>query len=823
MKSGCHANTFAGRTVLVFAPLTLLFSGAAQARLVSVNATGPARLAILAPAVALGTVYDFGSGAGVDRFAFGNALPAAPLPPVTNAVPSTVFGSADYAAVALSDDSRYSTGVIEGGNVAATRFVFSIAEPPGAITQIDILWEGGGDQDAFQTVWLWNAGTASYVLAGSRTGAVPPDGTVAQTITTNPSDYVDASGNLTILVNYNAEGGALLTDYVSVTITGPQCAFDADCDDGLACNGAETCVGALLCEPGTPIVCDDGIACTVDSCVDPAGTCDYVPNHAACDNDVFCDGAEVCDAAAGCLPGTDVDCDDGIACTADVCNEFGGYCDNIPDAGGCVTPSTWYVDVDAPGANGGTSWQDAFATLQDALGAATYGDEIWVAGGTYKPDEGAGQTPGDMEATFFLHNGVALYGHFVGTETTIAQRDLTDLADPLRQTILSGDIGIPGNAADNALHVAAVSGVDYTTVLDGFTIRDGSAWDVLGYGGGVYIATGSPQISNCIITANNAGAGGGGVYNASGTPTLINCTFTANTADFGGGMANGYGSPVLIDCTFTANGADESGGGMAEMFGDSTLTNCRFFDNFTVVGNGTGGGMYVSPYGGVGNATLTNCLFSGNSSDHGGGMLAWGFATLANCTFSQNYAAYDSGGFGTFGAPSSVTNCILWGNTGGGTTLEQQQLFGTALSVDYSCVQGWTGALGGVGNNGADPLFADPGLGDFHLSTDSPCIDAGNNDAVPQSVTTDLDGNPRVVNAVVDMGAYEFQEGGPEIPAVSQWGIVVMVLLLLTAGTMVAARCGESASPGVAGDWRDAGSIGRRVRTRPSRARSLGR
>jgi hypothetical protein len=84
--------------------------------------------------------------------------------------------------------------------------------------------------------------------------------------------------------------------------------------------------------------------------------------------------------------------------------------------------------------------------------------------------------------------------------------------------------------------------------------------------------------------------------------------------------------------------------------------------------------------------------------------------------------------------------------------------------VNHSCVQGWTGSLGGVGNHGLDPLFIDadgadntPGTedDDLHLSLGSPCIDAGDNAALPPDIEFDLDGNPRIVNRIVDMGCYE--------------------------------------------------------------------
>ena len=59
-----------------------------------------------------------------------------------------------------------------------------------------------------------------------------------------------------------------------------------------------------------------------------------------------------------------------------------------------------YVDADATGSASGLDWTDAYTTVQDALAAATSGDEIWVAEGLYYPDEGSGQTNDDRDSTY---------------------------------------------------------------------------------------------------------------------------------------------------------------------------------------------------------------------------------------------------------------------------------------------------------------------------------------------------------------------------------------------------------------------------------------
>ncbi len=179
-------------------------------------------------------------------------------------------------------------------------------------------------------------------------------------------------------------------------------------------------------------------------------------------------------------------------------------------------------------------------------------------------------------------------------------------------------------------------------------------------------------------------------------------------------------NPTLTNCIFSGNSADGGGGMQNEKNSSPTLTNCRFNGNSAVEWEGGGMANFDS------SPTLTNCTFSGNSAGEAGGGMHNG---------------------GKNSSSPTLTNCILWGNT-------PDEVKGGTPTITYSDVQGGTGQPWfGAGCIDTNPLFVD--AGDLRLSPGSPCIDTGDNSVV--QVGTDLDGNPRIFNNIVDMGAYESQ------------------------------------------------------------------
>jgi hypothetical protein len=449
----------------------------------------------------------------------------------------------------------------------------------------------------------------------------------------------------------------------------------------------------------------------------------------------------------------------------------------------------YYVDARATGAKNGSSWTNAFTRLQDALAVAQAGSEIRVARGVYRPDEPDGsltigpQDGGDpndpfnlivelgptevveLAATFALKSGVVVKGGYAGKGAKDPnQRDVETY-----ETVLSGDLrGNDGpvahpydtvrdlNRTDNCYHVVSAVRVDATAVLDGFTVTGGHAFgsndpNKRSCGGGVYIEEGSPTIQDCLILGNAARYYGAGVYTRSQcAPTLVNCVIADNWSEWWGGGLFNHGSDVALErCLVSGNGAAYFGGG---------------------IHNHTNGKLVAS-----------NCILSGNLAAEPGSGLGGAFssysatARLDYCTLVGNAAAAgaslacDSPEQGRTSA-FNLRNCILWDANEPVWNNDQ-----SVLEIAYCDVQGgWAGP----GNIGADPCFVEPGQwdqagtpddprddtwieGNYRLRWDSPCVDTGDPQDVPNANETDFAGGPRLYGAAVDMGAYELKNEPP--------------------------------------------------------------
>jgi hypothetical protein len=243
-----------------------------------------------------------------------------------------------------------------------------------------------------------------------------------------------------------------------------------------------------------------------------------------------------------------------------------------------------------------------------------------------------------------------------------------------------------------------------------------------------------------------------------------NCSFRNNTAGLAGALGSSFSSITVVDSVFSNNVATELGVGALSMsFNDeSTLRNCVFAGNKAILA----GGVLLDRS----NASIDNCTFIGNEADLvGGAMLIYGSdPVLLNSVFFAN--TVNTMGAGIYymeGGNPTLTNCTLWNNRDQAGVSESAQIDGDndgVPQIDYSCIQGLTGNLGGIGNIGDDPLFVDPvgpdGISgtlddNLRLLPESPCVDTGDPVFI-QPGATDADGLKRVWNARIDMGPFEF-------------------------------------------------------------------
>jgi len=262
-------------------------------------------------------------------------------------------------------------------------------------------------------------------------------------------------------------------------------------------------------------------------------------------------------------------------------------------------------------------------------------------------------------------------------------------------------------------------------------------------------------------------ARGAGIHNEDvNNITIANCTFRNNYARYDGGGIYNYQSELAVtNCIFSNNTTGDDGSGIYNSNTDAALISCTFASNQA---ENRGGAIYNYQSG----SQLINCLFSANHADSNGGAIYNGYKAveMINCTIAGNSAAGGIGGIYNSYSSSTITNCIVWDS--GQAVYNHSSNF----HISYCNIEGCGGSGAGwdtdygidEGNNldvlpcfadinnpeGTDGIFAtsDDGL---VLQAESPCIDAGNNSALPAWITMDIKGDARF-NGTTDLGAYEF-------------------------------------------------------------------
>ena len=383
--------------------------------------------------------------------------------------------------------------------------------------------------------------------------------------------------------------------------------------------------------------------------------------------------------------------------------------------------ATWYVDASVDSSGDGTTLVAAKKTIQEGIDAASAGDTVQVADGTYTI---LGGLLVDKAVTMVSENGpesAIIDGRYEGTPY-LCMNISSEGATVSGFTFTHGDGGVQMTAADVTLANCIITACTNTS-----------------HGGGVYQYLGT--VTNCTITGNQSSQYGGGIWCSGGT--VVDCTISDNRALQRGGGA--YLRAGLIEnCTVDGNTASYQGGGIYTygLSGDNphVIKNCTITDNSVTSSDG-GAGAHLNA-----NSVMSGCLVKGNSSPNYAGVRMIS-SSMINCTVVENTA---SGWYGGVTADSSgITNCICWNNEASNSAGADFRDGDGESTLVNSCATGIT--AGENGNLNEDPQFLSST--DYRLTFSSPCIDAGDNSAV--ATETDLDGAVRILGAAVDMGAYE--------------------------------------------------------------------
>lgn len=466
---------------------------------------------------------------------------------------------------------------------------------------------------------------------------------------------------------------------------------------------------------------------------------------------------------------------------------------------------TLFVSQHATAGGDGQSWQTAYNQLQDALQAAEQGDQIWVAQGTYFPDEGTGQTNDDRESTFLIKYGVNLYGGFAGTESSLDERNWK-----LNRTILNGDldhndrydgeiVGIPfGN---NAYHVVSI--LDSASQrMDGLVITGGAAEgaDNETRGGGIYLLSRTGvftlALKNMEVTGNISRQFGAGIGSTQTTGAYGQLNVTIENAKI-------HNNSSYLSPSSSIDPYPGTGGGVG-FFVITTNSNRVQFFNCDISNNkakNDGGGVWAYAGGdGVLRLDFMNCLIADNEAvsevghveEQGAGIYAFadnGFsgvneftgiihANLVNCSVVNNLcgAGTSSQGSGIYfdsepisGVVHDLSNTIIHSNRETNGDSDDQVVSFSRAFRSRNCIfealgVGW-GVEDVLGNQIGNPQL---NL-DHYPESNSIAINGGNANLVildnldidedgntSERYPFDLVGNDRLIGNNPDVGAFEY-------------------------------------------------------------------
>lgn len=433
-----------------------------------------------------------------------------------------------------------------------------------------------------------------------------------------------------------------------------------------------------------------------------------------------------------------------------------------------VGADTHYVSLTGGHVSPFTNWVDAATNIQAAVDVADPGHRVVVANGRYDTG-GRPMPPGTLSNRVVIDKPI----------------DVRSLNGPAMTVIAGG----------GAMATQRCAYLGSGSRLSGFTLTEGQTRPVQNFdndesGGGVWCGSFADELSNCVLRANRSGVNGGGCMgghlvdcliasNAAGRAgggvygsRVVNSVIEYNDGGFWGGgvhtgwVTNGAGVVSGVDrCIIRHNQAGSGGGVYGVGNPPSPVADALIVGSIIISNSATwGGGLCGTYYGSCRNSELA----WNTASEGGGAYVYWGF-TAEGCLVHHNTAAGGGGVDLPFGG--RISNCTVVDNSSGVQTwyaywpdyevvnsvvVRNGTNFAGSGRIAWSCI--WPETAGTNMVHG-DPWLRDPDDGDYRLRADSPCLDLGMNEPWLAGAL-DLDGQPRVANAFVDLGAYEFQGDG---------------------------------------------------------------
>jgi len=313
-------------------------------------------------------------------------------------------------------------------------------------------------------------------------------------------------------------------------------------------------------------------------------------------------------------------------------------------------------------------------TIQDAINVAVSGDTVLVQPGTY------------YENINYNGKNIVIGSLILTTGDT----------SYISQTVIDGN--------EEGSVVTVNSGEDSTTVLSGFTIKNGLAT----HGGGILVWNSTVKLKQMIIDDNIATDQGGGVFIVQSNNVLIeDCKFSNNTSvSSGAAIQYHQGSTGKIVDTIVENNV-----------------------------SGYSGVIYVFDS----EVHLENCLVVNNTSNNEGIFFSYGGKSrISNSTFYNNTISNTGGAIGlAYSDTVFVINSIVYNNNPASFYMAANEQW-EPIVIDYTDAEGGESAvingnisevIWGDGNIDANPLFCNPDSGDYTLAENSPCIGTGENGA----------------------------------------------------------------------------------------------